>query len=210
MKLYSMPGTCALSVHIALEWAQAPYQLQMMAHGDNRKPAYLAVNPSGMVPALVFDDGRVLTQAAAILMWIVDSYPQAGLGATSDRPLERFSLDERLSYLTSEVHVAFGPFFAPSRYLDDADRFEALKAKSLERVSAHMSQLNDSVRVSGFALGDRRTVADAYLYVLTRWADYLPQGISPFPNLARHRDTMESDPGVLRALAAQGMSKLGR
>lgn len=209
MKLYSMPGTCALSVHIALEWAQARYQLQMMAHGDNRQPAYLAINPSGKVPAIELDNGRVLTEAAAILTWIVDTYPQALLGATSDRPLERFSLDELLSYLTSEVHVAFGPFFAPSRYLDDPAQIDALKAKSLERVSGHMAQLDSAIRQSGFALGDHRSVADAYLYVLTRWADYLPTGIASFPSLIRFRATMENDPGVLRALTAQGMSRLG-
>ncbi len=209
MKLYSMPGTCALSVHIALEWTRVPYDLELMAHGDNRQPSYLIINPSGKVPAIVLDDGRVLTQAAAILIWLVDSHPEARLGARSDRALERFELDERLAYFTSEVHASFGPFFAPSRYLDEDSRFDALKAKSLEQVSDHMSALDGMLGGASFILNDRRSVADAYLYVLTRWADNLPRGIRPFPNLGRFRVRMEADPGVMAALAAQGMAPVG-
>ena len=209
MKLYSMPGTCALSVHIALEWVGVPYQLVLMAHGDNRAPDYLAINPSGKVPAMTLDDGRVLTQAAAILTWLVDTYPGSALGATSDRPLERFSLDEMLSYLTSEVHVAFGPFFGPSRYLDDPGQFDALKQKSLEQVAEHLATLDTTLGGATWLLGNR-SVADAYLYVLARWADNLPDGIGRFANLARFRAAMELDPAVAAALVAQGMKPLGR
>lgn len=208
VKLYSMPGTCALSVHIALEWAGVPYQLELMAHGANRGPGYLAINSSGKVPALALDDGRVLTEAAAILLWLVDAYPGSGLGARSDRPLDRFSLDEMLSYLTSEVHTAFGPFFAPARFLDDANQFDALKLKSLQQVAEHLGHLDSTLGAREWLL-EVRTVADAYLYVLTRWADYLPHGIRNFSNLARFRAAMEKDVGVAEALVAQGMAPLG-
>jgi len=209
MKLYSMPGTCALSVHIALEWIGAPYQLELMAHGDNRQPQYLTVNPSGKVPSVVLDDGRVLTQAAAILTWLVDVNPTAGLGATSDQPLDRFELEECLSYLTSEVPVAFGPFFAPSRYFDDESQFEALKQKSLDLVAAHMTALDGVLANASYLVRNNRSVADAYLYVLTRWIDNLHGGIKPFRHLARFRAAMEQDPGVALALAGQGMKPLG-
>lgn len=209
MKLYSMSGTCALSVHIALEWAGAPYELALMQHGDNRSADYLAINPSGKVPAVALDNGRVLTEAAAILTWIVDSHPAAGLGSTSDKPLDRFLLDETLAYLTSEVHVAFGPFFAPFRYLDDESQFDALKKKSLEQVAARMASLDADLANASYLVQNRRSVADAYLYVLTRWADNLPEGIRPYPNLGRFRAALERDPGVLRALDAQAMKPLG-
>ena len=104
-----MPGTCALAVHIALEWAAAPYELVLMAHGDNQKSEYLAINPSGQVPAIVLDDGQVLAQAAAILTWIVDTHPGAELGPASAHPLARFRLEEALAHLTSDIHAAFGP-----------------------------------------------------------------------------------------------------
>ncbi len=208
MKLYSMPNTCALAVHIALEWVGAPFELAMMAHGDNRSPGYLAINPSGKVPAVALDNQRVLTEAAAILRWLVDTYPDARLGTAGGQPLERFALDEMLSYLTSEVHVAFGPFFAPARYLDDEKQFDALKRKSLDQVAEQLATLDATLGKATFLLGDR-SVADAYLYVLARWADYLPNGIHPFANLARFRAAMEQDAGVAKALVGQGMKTLG-
>ena len=76
MKLYSMAGTCALSVHIVLEWIGAPFEVEMMARGDNHADAYLAINPSGQVPALQLDDGRVLTEASAILTYHQSPLPQ--------------------------------------------------------------------------------------------------------------------------------------
>ena len=92
MKLFSMTGTCALSVNIALEWVGQPFEVELMPRGNNRKEAYLAINPRGKVPAVVLDDGTVLTEAAAILTWLVDAYPDAGLGATSNQPLRRFKI----------------------------------------------------------------------------------------------------------------------
>ena len=206
MKLYSMTGTCALSVHIALEWAGAPYELVMMPHGDNRKPEFLAINPSGMVPTVVLDDGQVLTEAAAILAWVVDSYPVAELGASSAEPLARFDLEEALAFLTGEVHGAFGPYFAPQRFLADEGQAAALKTTALGRVAGHMQRLDARLGDQRYLLGDR-TVADAYLYVLTRWADYLSEGIAPYPNLRRFRAAIESDDKVAGALAAQGLER---
>ncbi len=203
-----MPGTCALSVHIALEWIGEPYELVLMKHGDNLAPDYLAINPGGKVPAVALDDGRVFTQAAAILTWLVDRHPQAGIGAPVGDSLARFALYETLSYLTSEVHVAFGPFFAPQRFFDDESRFDRVKRKSLEQVAAHMATLD--ARLAGRnTLFGHRSVADAYLYVLTRWVDNLPGGIRTFANLARFRAAMEQDAGVARALGGQGMKPLG-
>ena len=81
MKLFSMPGTCALSVDIVLEWIGVLFDVEVMNPGDNRSPAYLAINPSGQVPALQLDDGTVLTEAAAILPFLAERYPEAGLGS---------------------------------------------------------------------------------------------------------------------------------
>jgi glutathione S-transferase len=209
MKLYSMPGTCALSVHITLEWVACPFQLVLMNHGDNHSPSYQAVNPSGKVPAIVLADGKVLTQASAILSWLVNTYPDAQIGSSAANPLAHFALEEMLAYLTSDVHPAFGPFFAAKRFLADESQFEALKKSSLSQVAGHMTEIDGMLAKTPFILGEHPTVADAYLYVLSRWIDNLDEGIKPFPNLARFRARMESDPAVSRALTAQGMKPLG-
>jgi glutathione S-transferase len=209
MKLYSMAGTCALSVHIALLWANADHTLVMLARGDNRNAEFLAINPTGQVPAIVLDDGTVLTEAAAILTWIIDSHPHAMVGPRSDQPLERFRVAQALAMLTSEVHAAFGPFFAPARFLDDEATFAALRRQSLQRVAGHLAAIDAGMAGKQWLVNDRRSVADAYLYVITRWADNLPGGIGAFANLARFRDAMEADSDVAGALAAQELRPLG-
>ncbi|MET0208627.1 MAG: glutathione S-transferase N-terminal domain-containing protein [Burkholderiaceae bacterium] len=209
MKLYSMSGSCALSINITLEWIGKPFEVELVLHGDNRKPAYLAVNPAGQVPALVLDDGVVLTQVAAILTWLVDTHPGARLGASSSEPFERFELAQALSYLTEDVHGAFAPFFGPGRFLDDAALFGDLKKKALQQVAVHIRDLDSKLGDQPFLFTTGRSVADSYLYVLTRWAAYLPDGLTPFPKLAAFRLRMESDPGVQRALVAQKLKPLG-
>ena len=110
--LYTMPGTCSLAPNIAVAWLGAPVEIHNMAYGDHKKDAYLAVNPKGKVPALRFDDGDVLTEAAAILTFLGAEYGGEGSqGYSRDRRLGRKEA-EALSYMTSEVHASFGPHFA--------------------------------------------------------------------------------------------------
>ena len=83
MKLYSKPGACSTADHIALQWTRQPFDVELMTRETLKSPAYLEINPAGAVPALV--DGEFkLTQNAAILGYIADSYPAAGLGGEVD------------------------------------------------------------------------------------------------------------------------------
>ncbi len=208
MKLFSMPGTCALSVHIVLEWIGVPFEVEVMNRGDNRLPAYLAINPAGQVPALQLDDGTVLTEAAAILPYLGERYPEAGLGSDGTA-LGRYRLAQLLSFLTGEVHVAFKPFFMPQRFLDDEAQFAALKANAFVTLAPLLAMLEARLGADSFILDDRRSVADAYLYILLRWVDNAPDGLSPYPALGRFRARMETDPAVARALARQNMLPVG-
>ena len=204
-----MTGTCTLSVNIALEWMGQPFEVEPMRHGDNRKQAHLTVNALGKMPAVMLENGIVLTEAADILTWLVNTYPDAALGATSEQPLSRFAIAEALNYLTSDVHTAFGPFFGPEHYSNDKRQYSALQEKSLEQLSMHLSSLDDMLSEHPYMLAAGRSVADAYLYMLMRWADYLPDGIRPFPQLASFRIRMESDGAVQRALGSQKLAPVG-
>ena len=99
--LYTMPGTCALAPNIAVAWLNAPVTIKTMAHGDQKKEEYLSINPKGKVPALQFDDGDVLTEAAAILAYLGAEYGKEGYAR--NQKLGRKEA-EALSYMTSEVH----------------------------------------------------------------------------------------------------------
>ena len=111
LKLFYTPGTCALASHIALEEAGAKFDLARVDFkaDDQKKPEFLAVNPKGRVPALVTDKG-VLTETPAILAFICQKFPDAGLGPNGD-PFAFAQMQSFNSYLCSTVHIKLGPGF---------------------------------------------------------------------------------------------------
>ena len=205
--LHCMPGTCSLAPNIAVAWLDAPVEVRTMAYGDHKKDAYLAINPKGKVPALQFEDGDVLTEAAAILSYLGAAHGSAGYGR--DTRLGRKEA-EALSYMTSEVHADYGPHFAAGAFADGEDAQAAVKAKAYEKLAGHYEYLEGVLTGNGGAwyLGER-SFADAYLYVLVRWIEQTPLSVSDVPALKGHRDRMEADPDVRTALARQNMEPIG-
>ena len=206
-KLYTMPGTCALAPNIAVAWLEAPVEIVTMAYGDHRKPEYLAINDRGKVPAVQFEDGDVLTEAAAILTWLGAEHGSAGWAR--DTRLGRKE-GEALSYMTSEVHADYGPHFAAKAFASSKEAQEEVKAKCYEKLAGHYGRLEGTLRENGgeFYLG-RRSFADAYLYVLTRWIEQTPLSIDDYPSLKAHRERMEADEAVRTALDRQDMKPIG-
>lgn len=204
MKLFYMPGACSLSDHIALEWAGADYQLQKVERERLKSPEYLAVNPAGAVPALEVEPGWVLTENVAILQLVAQRYPEAGLGGSNER--ERFEVLRWTANLAADVHKSFLPLFAPQRFAEGEEATRVAQRKAVENVRAQLSRVDRALDGRDFLVGDRRSVADAYLYVILRWADGMAGGLDEFPQLARFKAAMERDPAVRRALAAEGLS----
>lgn len=205
--LYTMPGTCALAPNIAVAWLDAPITIENLTYGEHQRDAFLAINPKGKVPALRFDDGDVLTEAAAILTWLGAAHGSPRYAR--ETPLGRKE-GEALAYLTSEVHADFGPHFAASTYADSESGQDEVKAHAYEKIAGHYAFLENQLASSGaeWLLGDR-SFADTYLYVVTRWADLTPVRLSDTPLLLGHRARMEADDGVQKALVRQGMAPLG-
>jgi len=197
--LYSMSGTCALAVHIALEWAQVPYELKVLQRGENRELEYLQINALGSVPAMVLDDGSVLTEASALLTYI-DALRPDGLDAPTRDSLARARLAETLSFFTTELHAAFGPHFAPAHYHPDMEQHDTLRSMAYERLQ-RLFDLMDDMFTGPYVFGEFRSVADPYLYVLTRWISGTPLELENFPLLAAFKHSMDTDPIVGRALA---------
>ena len=204
--LYAMPGTCALAPNIAVAWLGAPVEVRTIPHGDNRKPEFLAINPQGKVPALRFDDGDVLREVPAILAWLGAEYGSASYARGT--VLGRKEA-EALSYMVSEVHGAFGPHFAPGRFAGGGCQ-DDVKRHAYAQIAKHYRFMAEHLERNGgeWYLG-RRSFADAYLYVLTRWADLTPVPLADTPVLVAHRARMEADEKVLLALARQDMKPLG-
>lgn len=205
-QLYTMPGTCALACNIAIAWLDAPVEVVNMAYGDHKKDGYLAINSKGQVPAVRFEDGDVLTEAAAILAWLGAEYGSEEYAR--DTKLGRREA-EALSYLTSEVRAAFGPHFAPQRFAGAKECQGEVKRMTYKTLDKHFQRLDETLREAGgeWYLGTR-SFADAYLYTVLRWVDLTPMSIGDYPALKAFRERMEQDEGVRKALERQGMEVL--
>lgn len=194
MKLYLTPGACSLADHIALHEAGLAFDhvrvdLRTKRTEDGRD--FHAVNPKGYVPALVLDDGQLLTENAAILSWIAEQAPR--LAPSGD--LGRARLIEMLAFIGSELHKPFVRSLFPT---SDADKQTAEDA--IGRRFAFLAE-----RLGGdYLFGNEVSTADAYLYVMLRWAQM--QGIEVPEPLAAFARRMAARPAVRQALQDEGLA----
>lgn len=167
-----------------------------------KAPAFLAINPAGAVPALV-DGDFVLTQNAAIMGYIADAFPQAGLVGDGS-PRQRAEANRWLSFVNSDVHPAFKPLFGPGNFIADEGQFDALKTAARKRLRSLFEtadkQLADKPWLAGF-----RSVADPYFYITLRWAAGTKVDLAGLDNVAAFKTRMEADAGVQAALKAEGL-----
>ncbi len=212
MKLYYFPESCALAPHIALEWIGAKYQLERIRRSDARKPEFLALNPSGQVPVLITDDGAALTQVPAILFYIAQLNPDAGIGAqinprakAGGEAMAQHQMASRMAEYNSNIHTAFMPFFMPARYSDDEAGHKAIRAKAATEIDAQLSRVDAHMADHEWVMGDRKTVLDAYLYTFCRWAQHLPKPLAEYRNLAAFAKRLDADPSVQTALEMEGL-----
>lgn len=194
MKLYYAPGTCALACWISLEWSGLEFEVERV---DPQSSAYRAINPLGMVPALDIGSLRPMTQADAILQYIAELSPESDLG--SDRGIEaRFEFNECMSFLTGDFHPAFWPYFAPERFTANRDQASlgVVREAAVLRIERVLTHLDALIGTKGHVYRDKRTVADPYAFVMSRWSEHLPRSWKDFPNLARFMESMLQDASV--------------
>jgi glutathione S-transferase len=202
LKLYYSPGACSLAVHIALEWIDAAYEPVRVKIGS---PDYLKINPAGAVPALDTGKGWVLTQAAAILRYLVRRFPEAELGG-GESLQEQAEVDRWSSFLTGDLHPAFFPLFLAQRYTiaQDEASLSAVRAAALVLVGKRFELLEAHLAGREFFIGDKRSILDAYAFPMIRWGEAkLTGGLSAFPNIRTHYERTAADPAVQRVLATE-------
>ncbi|TRO90065.1 glutathione S-transferase family protein [Glycocaulis profundi] len=200
--LYYAPGACSLAPHIVLEWIGAPYEAVKVKHGSQE---ILAVNPAGAVPTLREDDGWLLTQAGAILDYLANKHPEAGLSGRDDLRA-RAEAHRWSAFFTSDVHAAFWPIFMPYRYTTDESE-EARRAvveAGHKLVAKQFDLLNRHLDGREHVLDGGRSVIDAYAFPMIRWASkVLPGGLDPYPHVQALHDRLDADPAVQAVLARE-------
>lgn len=205
LKLYYAPETCALASHIALEQVGAEYQAIGVNFSENEEnsPEYLRMNPKGRVPALITDRG-VLTETPAILQFICQSYPDAGLAPLDDL-FETARMNAFNSYLCSTVHVAHAHRLRGNRWADDPLAIAAMQKKVPQSVGDSFALIEAEFR-GPWVLGERYSISDIYLFTLARWLE--ADGVDPdnFPRVADHRRRMHQHPVVAKIVAAEAVA----
>lgn len=202
MKLYTKPGACSLSDHIALRWIGKPFDLKVMDAAGMKTPEYLALNPASAVPVLEVD-GWALTQNAAILNFLADTFPESGLGGDGT-PKSRAEINRWLAFLNADVHPAFHPIFGSTRFLGDEAMIEKSKDNARQKLRGLFERLDTQLAGKDWLMG-ARSIADPYLFVTLRWARATQVDLSGLDSLERFFDRMRADDGVAAAMAAEGL-----
>jgi len=202
LKLFHAWGSCSLASLIALEEAGADYELAVMSTktGDQRTPEYLAVNPKGRVPALVTPQG-VLTETPAILAWIPEAHPAAGL--LPEDAWERAQAHAFNSYLASTVHVAHAHKHRGYRWSDEASSFADMTRKVPANETDCFRLIEAEMFKGPWVLGERYSVCDGYLFTLFGWLE--GDGVDPrqFARLHQHARRTAERPAVRKVLALE-------
>jgi glutathione S-transferase len=200
MKLFYHPGACSLSPHIVAREAgidltleNVDLQKKVTADGGD----FLKINSKGYVPALQLDNGEILTEGPAIIQYLADQKPATKLAAAAGT-LERYRLQEMLTYLNSEIHKTYSPLFNPAVTPTEREG-------KIEYLYKRYALIEQQLSKHKFLLGDQFTIADAYLFTLTGWADHLKIDLSRFPKLQAFQKTVFARPAVQQAMREEGL-----
>jgi glutathione S-transferase len=199
MKLFYAPGACSLSPNIVAREAGIEMRLQKVdtktktvaTEGD-----YWAINPKGYVPALELDNGEILTEGPTIVQYLADLRPQAGL-APATGTMERFRLQEMLGYLNSEIHKTYSPLFG--------NPLPEVRAERVAYLLKRYALIDQRLEGRQYLFGDKFTVADAYLFTLTRWARPVNVDLSKLTHLLAFQERVGARPAVKAAMQAEGL-----
>src|SRR5258706_5767822 len=201
MKLYYSPGVCSLAPHIAMREAGIDVELKKVDLKAKQVDGsdYKQVNGKGYVPAVTLADGSVLTECPVILQYIADQKPETGL-APKPGSAERYKLQEMLNFTTSELHKGMGTFFNPA--LNDGWRQAAT-----DRLSLRLDWLAKQLQGKQYVMGDKFSVADAYVFTILNWAGPSKFDLGKWPVLQEYHKRVAARPKVQEALKAEGLVK---
>ena len=202
MKLYYAPGACSLAPHIVAREAGIDLELEKVDLATKKTESgkdFLTINPNGYVPALEYEPGQVLTEGPVIQQYLADKKPASGL-APANGTIERYRLQEVLTFINSEIHKTFGALFNP-KVLPE------VREERLGTLRKRFGSIDTKLAGKQFLLGDKFSVADAYLFVMVSWASHVGLDLSSFANVTAFGARVGARPAVQAALKAEGLMK---
>lgn len=200
MDLYILPGACSLAVNIALREAGITFNLVTVDGGTKKADDgrdFSSINSKGYVPALRLDDGQVLTENVAVLQYVADRAP-AGTLAPRAGAMERYRLQEWLSFINSELHKGFSPLFK-------ATAGDEVRRYAQNNLAERLSWLQEEIGARSFLMAETFTVADAYLFTVLGWGTEVGIDLGRWPDLQRYHAGIGTRPAVQAALKSEGL-----
>lgn len=195
--LYSADGSGGVAVEAALTLIGRPYRLidaYTWDHDDQESgDKVLAANPMRQVPALVLEDGEILTESAAILTWLVEAHPEAGLGPLPGQA-GRAQFLRWMSFVSAAIYSLYWVKDDPSRLVPDPAGHAALDARVLDRIAECWGRMGAQVSPGRYILGDQLTVLDLYVAVVSRFRPRRSRFYAVAPNMADAVRRVDADP----------------
>lgn len=197
MKLYFAPRTCSLAPHILLRETNTAYTLECVDLKTHRTAAgedYYAIHSRGQVPLLVLPSGEKLSEGAVIAQYIVENAGAENL--LPSRGISRYRVLEWENYIASEIHKSFSPLFNSAFSAEAKDVTRTLLRKKYQWLDAQLSR-------NTFLNGDEFTIVDAYLFVVSGWANVVGLDLSGLNHLHRYLANIAERPAVQDAINAE-------
>jgi len=201
MKLYYAPGACSLSPHIVLKEAGYTFtteRVDLKTHKTSSGGQLQDISAKDYVPILELDTGERITEGPAIVQYLADQRPDSKLAPPAGS-LERYRLQEWLNFITAELHKAFYPLF--HRDSTSTDWQEAMETK----LAAKFDLVGIELGGRSYLFGEQFTVADAYLFTVLNWTQFVNIDLNRWPVLARYHARVAARPKVKEALQAEGL-----
>lgn len=205
--LYYSPGTASMCVHQALIEADAKYRLIAvdLQAGGQRDPAYLKLNPNGVVPTLLIDDVP-FTESAALLMAIATRHPQAGL-MPAENSSSRIAWYQWIVYLANSLQPAFRAWFYPGDVGDDPETQERVRPAVRRKIESIWTRIDTELAARGpYLLGAQFSAPDLLLIMLMRWSRNMPKPATEWASLQQYAARMKDRPSWKRLCALEGLS----
>lgn len=202
MKLYFSPGACSMAPHIVAREAGYQFDLEKVDI-PNKKTAggedFWKINPKGYVPALRLDDGELLTEVGVIIQYLADQKPESGL-APKAGTMERYHLMEAVNFAATEIHKQIGALFNPKMTPE-------MKEVQLGVIERRFNALEKALEGKQYVMGEKFSVADAYLFTVLNWTGMHKIDLGKWPNIKGFMARVAARPKVQETLKAEGLIK---
>lgn len=208
-KLFWAPGSAAMTPHALLEEIGQPFELIEVDidHGGQRDSKYLKLNPHARVPTLIFDDDRVMYEAAAISLFLTERHPELRLAPAPGDP-DRAPFLQWMAYLTNTLQEALLHYWHPDNFFEDPARQADLKASAEVRVGKIFAFLDRHLAEHGpFLCGAKLYVCDYYLAMIARWTRLMANPAHKLPHINKLVRVVLERRGYARMLKAQGIQQ---